>query len=216
MKKLKKYIYGTIFICLILVVFLYLDHFHYGLSNQMRDWSDFGNYFTGLLSPLLAIINIVVLVELTIAVSDADKSRTSAEIKAQKDLLLLQMRRQSIESFSQIMNHYFNNKYLEEDTKRVVAHVSEYLQTFIKTDFQYFDFGENTNIVKHKIDSLKLYIDIVHDGIVNRRELDHDKYLKIFELRDEILQVLQLNALELVKTNTKNDKDGNYNTSNEE
>lgn len=205
MKKLKKYIYGTIIICLLLVVFLYLGHFHNGLSNQMRDWSDFGNYFTGLLSPLLAIINIVVLVELTIAVSDADKSRTRAEIKAQKDLLLLQMRRQSIESFSQIMNHYFNNKYLEEDTKRVVAHVSEYLQTFIKTDFQYFDFGENTNIVKHKIDSLKLYIDIVHDGIVNRRELDNDKYLKIFELRDEIVQALQLNALELVNTDTKND-----------
>lgn len=212
MKKMKKYVYGTIIVCLILVVFLYLGHFHNGLSNQMHDWSDFGNYFTGLLSPLLTIINIVVLVELTIAVSDADKSRTSAGIKAQKDLLLLQMRRQSIESFSQIMNHYFNNKYLEEDTKRVVAHVSEYLQTFIKTDLQYFDFGEKTNIVKHKIDSLKLNIDIVHDGIVNKRELDHDKYLKIFELRDEILQVLQLNALELVNTDTKNDKDGNCNT----
>lgn len=216
MKKMKKYIYGTIIVCLILVMFLYLGHFHNGLSNQMHDWSDFGNYFTGLLSPLLTIINIVVLVELTIAVSDADKSRTSAGIKAQKDLLLLQMRRQSIESFSQIMNHYFNNKYLEEDTKRVVAHVSEYLQTFIKTDLQYFDFGEKTNIVKHKIDSLKLNIDIVHDGIVNRRELDHDKYLKIFELKDEILQDLQLNALELVKTDTKNDKDGNFNTSNKE
>lgn len=216
MKKMKKYIYGTIIVCLILVVFLYLGHFHNGLSNQMHDWSDFGNYFTGLLSPLLTIINIVVLVELTIAVSDADKSRTSAGIKAQKNLLLLQMRRQSIESFSQIMNHYFNNKYLEEDTKRVVAHVSEYLQTFIKTDFQYFEFGENTNIVKHKIDSLKLNIDIVHDGIVNKRELDQDRYLKIFELRDEILQVLQLNALELVKTDTKNDKDGYFNTSNKE
>lgn len=216
MKKMKKYIYGTIIVCLILVVFLYLGHFHNGLSNQMHDWSDFGNYFTGLLSPLLTIINIVVLVELTIAVSDADKSRTSAEIKAQKDLLLLQMRRQSIESFSQIMNHYFNNKYLEEDTKRVVAHVSEYLQTFIKTDLQYFDFGEKTNIVKHKIDSLKLNIDIVHDGIVNKRELDQDRYLKIFELRDEILQVLQLNALELVNTDTKNDKDGYFNTSNKE
>lgn len=205
MKKLKKYIYGTIIICLILVVFLYLGHFHSGLSNQMRDWSDFGNYFTGLLTPLLTIINIVVLVELTIAVSDADKSRTTAEIKTQKDLLLLQMRRQSIESFSQIMNHYFNNKYLEEDTKRVVAYVSEYLQTFIETDFQYFDFGENTNIVKRKINSLKLNIDIVHDDIVNGRKLDHDKYLKIFEMRDEILQVLQLNALEIVKTDTKND-----------
>lgn len=216
MKKMKKYIYGTIIVCLILVMFLYLGHFHNGLSNQMHDWSDFGNYFTGLLSPLLTIINIVVLVELTIAVSDADKSRTSAEIKAQKNLLLLQMRRQSIESFSQIMSHYFNNKYMEEDTKRVVAHVSEYLQTFIKTDFQYFEFGENTNIVIHKIYSLKLNIDIVHDGIVNRRELDHDKYLKIFELKDEILQDLQLNALELVKTDTKNDKDGNCNTSNKE
>ena len=198
MEKLKKYIYGAIFICSIMVVFLYLGYFHNGFSNQSHDWSDFGNYFTGFLSPLLAIINIVVLVELTIAVSKADKSRTNAEIMAQKDLLLIQMRRQSIDSFSQVMNQYFNNKYLEEDTKRVVAYVSEYLQQFLNTDFYYFDFGENTNIVKRKISSLKLNIDIVHDSLVNRRELDHDKYLKIFELRDEILQVLQLNALELV------------------
>lgn len=112
------------------------------------------------------------------------------------------MRRQSIESFSQVMNHYFNNKYLEEDSKRVVAHVSDYLQTFIKTDFQYFDFGEKTNIVKHKIESLKLNIDIVHDGIVNTRKIDHDKYMKIFELGDEIVHLLQNNALELVKTDT--------------
>lgn len=88
MKRFKKYIYGAIVFCLIIVVFLYLGHFHDGLSSQVRDWSDFGNYFTGFLSPLLAIINIVVLVELTIAVSDTDKSRTRAEIKAQNDLLL--------------------------------------------------------------------------------------------------------------------------------
>ena len=80
--------------------------------------------------------------------------------------------------------------------------MSEYLQQFLNTDFYYFDFGENSNVVKHKIYSLKLNIDIVHDGIVNRRELDHDKYMKIVELRDEIVQVLQLNALELVKTDT--------------
>ena len=212
MERLKKYIYGALFLCFIMVVFLYMGFFHNGFSNQSHDWSDFGNYFTGFLSPLLAIINIVVLVELTIAVSKADKSRTNAEIKAQKDLLLIQMRRQSIESFYQVMNHYFNNKYLKEDTKRVVAYVSEYLQQFLNTDFYYFDFGENTNKVKHKFNSLKLNIDIVHDGIVSRRELDNDKYMKIFELRDEIVQDLQLNALELVKTDTKNDKDGNKDT----
>ena len=202
MKRLKKYIYGAIAFCLIAVAFLYLVRYHDGLSSNVHEWSDFGNYFSGFLSPLLAIINIVVLVELTIAVSNIDKTRTNAEIKAQKDLLLLQMRRQSIESFSQVMNHYFNNKFLEEDTKRVVAHVSEYLQTFVKTDFQYFDFGENTNSVRHKILSLKNKIDIVHDGIVNTRKIDHDKYIRAFELSDEVLHLLQTNALELIKTDT--------------
>lgn len=202
MEKYKKYIYGSIIICLTVVVLLYLSCFHDGFSNKIHDWSDFGNYFTGFLSPLLAIINIVVLVELTIAVSNIDKTRTNAEIKAQKDLLLLQMRRQSIESFSQVMNHYFNNKFLEEDTKRVVAHVSEYLETFLKTDFQYFDFGENTNSVRHKLQSLKNKIDIVHDGIVHASNIDHDMYIRSFELSDEILHLLQNNALELVKTDT--------------
>jgi len=202
MKRFKILTYIATALCAFWVIGFYLYHFHDSLSSQLQDWSNFGTYVNGVLSPLLAIINIIVLVELTIAVSKADKSRTSAEIKAQKDLLLLQMRRQSIESFSQVMNHYFNNKFLEEDTKRVVAHVSEYLETFLKTDFQYFDFGENTNSVRHKLQSLKNKIDIVHDGIVHASKIDHDMYIRSFELSDEILHLLQNNALELVKTDT--------------
>ena len=99
MKRFKVFIYLAIALCTSLVVGFYFWNFHGDFSCQVKDWSDFGTYISGLLMPLLAIINIVILVELTIAISMINENRSKAEVKAQKDLLLIQLRRQAIETF---------------------------------------------------------------------------------------------------------------------
>jgi hypothetical protein len=197
MKGFKMLTYIATALCTFLVVGLYLHQFHGELSNQLKDWSDFGTYVGGLLTPLLAIINIVVLVELTIAISKINENRSKAEINAQKDLLLIQMRRRSIESFCQVMNQYFDNKYLKEDRGKVVSFASEYLKRFLDTDFKYFDFGES-DIVRRKISSLKLAIDMVHSDIEISQSFNSEKYLQALSLKDEIVNDLQANVLDVI------------------
>lgn len=194
MKPFKIFIYSAIALCTFIVVGFYFWHFHGNFSRQAKDWSDFGTYINGLLMPLLAIINIVILVELTIAISKINENRSKAEVKAQKDLLLIQLRRQAIETFYQVMNQYFDNKYLKEDRGKVTSYASEYLKRFLDTDFKYFDFGKNED-VRRKVCSLKLDIDIVHSGIEMNQGFNGEKYLHALSLKDEIIADLQSNVL---------------------
>ncbi|MBO4613032.1 MAG: hypothetical protein J5671_07695 [Bacteroidaceae bacterium] len=199
MSRFKLIIYVVTALCTLFTIAVYLYHFHDGFSNQLNDWSNFGNFFNGVLSPVLAIINIIILIELTIAISNIDKTRTNAEIQAQTNLLLVQMRRQSIESFCQVMNNYFDNKYIKEDRGKLNSFVSDYLQRFLDIDYKYF-FFEN-ELVKNKICHLKTLINIIHNDMEIKHLLNEEKYLMAFELKYEIICALQANAIELLKQN---------------
>jgi len=200
MTRFKLVIYLVTVICTLFVVAIYLYHFHDGFSSQSIDWSNFGDYLSGVLSPMLAIINIIILIELTIAISNIDKTRTNAEIQAQTNMLLIQMRRQSIESFCQVLNNYFDNKYIKEDRGKYDSRVSDYLQRFLDIDYKYFDFG-NTELVKNKICHLKTVISIIHSDIELKNQLNTEQYHTALRLKDEIISDLQANALELLKQN---------------
>lgn len=197
MKRFKIIIYLAIALCTTLVIGFYFWNFHGDFSCQAKDWSDFGTYINGLLMPLLAIINIVILVELTIAISRINDNRSKAEVKAQKDLLLIQLKRQAIESFCQVMNQYFDNKYLKEDRGKATSYASEYLKRFLDTDFNYFDFGKS-DIVRRKVRSLQLAIDIVHTNIEMNQGLNEEKYLHALSLKDEIIADLQSNVIAVI------------------
>ena len=197
MKRFKIFIYSAIALCTSLVIGFYFWHFHGDFSCQAKDWSDFGTYINGLLMPLLTIINIVILVELTIAISKINENRSKAEVKAQKDLLLIQLRRQAIETFYQVMNQYFDNKYLKEDRGKVMSYASEYLKRFLDTDFKYFDFGKS-DIVRRKVRSLQLAIDMVHSDIEMGQCFNKEKYLRALSLKDEIIADLQSNVLAVI------------------
>lgn len=197
MKRFIIFIYSAIALCTFIVVGLYFWHFHGDFSCLAKDWSDFGTYINGLLMPLLTIINIVILVELTIAISKINENRSKAEVKAQKDLLLIQLRRQAIDTFYLVMNRYFDNKYLKEDRGKVTSYASEYLKRFLDTDFKYFDFGKS-DIVRRKVCSLQLAIDRIHLDIEMSQGFNKEKYMHALSLKDEIIADLQSNVLAVI------------------
>ena len=200
MKRLKYCLYTLLFVSTSIILLVYFCNFNNGFSNQASDWGNFGNYLSGVLS----IINIVILIQLTISVSNADQYRTKAEIRAQKELLLIQIRKQSIESFYLVMNSYLNNKYMEEDNNKVVAYASEYLTQFLDTDFHYFDFGANQERIRIEICALKNNIDIEHNNRTQLHKTDRERFMKIFCQKDKIINELQLNALELTSSSQHN------------
>jgi RsiW-degrading membrane proteinase PrsW (M82 family) len=101
MRRQRYYIYIIISLLLLGVLSFYAWFYHNDISNNVNDWSAFGNFFSGFMMPFLTIANIVVFIELTIVISDYEAKRSVREMEQQQALLIMQFRRQSIESFYQ-------------------------------------------------------------------------------------------------------------------
>ncbi|WP_304131387.1 hypothetical protein [Ignavibacterium album] len=63
MKKLEKYILGfAIFFLLCSIIFFLINFFSFPLSKRVVDWGSFGDYFGGVLSPILSFLLIILII----------------------------------------------------------------------------------------------------------------------------------------------------------
>lgn len=199
MHKRRYYIYIIIGILLIGALSFYAWYYHNGISNNVNDWSAFGNYFSGFMMPFLTIANIVVFIELTIAISDYEEKRSAKEMEQQKALLVMQFRRQSIESFYQHINRLFEEK-KDGDIVKMYAEAIEYLQRFIDIDLKYFD-CDKILLIERNIRHLLTQLNIIHLDILIKKQFNSDIYMKSIDLKNEIINSLVSSTL-----NTNKDK----------
>lgn len=85
MKNIKKNMnsYKTIIVFISISIFLaYLITFgENGISNKSSDWSNFASFFGGIINPLLAFVNILVLIKLTLSIEESNKNRQDLSLK---------------------------------------------------------------------------------------------------------------------------------------
>src|SRR5689334_17213196 len=77
---------SIVMVLLILAVLApYMIHFRNScLSNKPSDWGTFGDYMGGILNPIFALINILVLLYLTFRIAQLESDRSQKELKQQK------------------------------------------------------------------------------------------------------------------------------------
>ncbi len=196
MKIRRLHLYVGILISVILVVFSYIYHPNNSACVIIKNWSNFGSYFYNYITPILAIINIVVLYELTITVSNVDKSRTQAELNLQKNLLLLKYRKEAINTFYTEMADFFDIDYIKDENK-VTSHTSEFLTRFINLDLPFFNFGEHQQNIERNFQSLIVDINLLHISSKESGQINHERWLKISNKKEELLKLLKANAVGL-------------------
>ena len=201
MRKRRYYIYIIIGILLIVTLSFYARYYHYGISNNVNDWSAFGNYFSGLMMPFLTIANIVVFIELTIAISDFETKRSVKEMEQQKALLVMQFRRLSVESFYQNINRLYEEK-KDGDIEKRYADAIDFLQKFLDIDIKYFE-CDKTNKIEYKIKHLLTVLNIIYYYMSTIRKINEEKFMESIDLKNEII-----NSLIRLKLETSNDKKG--------
>jgi uncharacterized membrane protein len=92
MKDFKKYliiIISIMSLCIIILSSLYVGNFNGGgLSKNQSDWGTFGDYFGGILNPVIGIVNIIVLIIISYQIAGWDNKRHRNEFlyKAYCDL----------------------------------------------------------------------------------------------------------------------------------
>lgn len=222
-RRIKNACYIAISFSVVLIV-PYFVFFHYGFSNDSNSWSNFGDYFNGVLSPILTAVNIYVFIRLTTTISDIeskraqeaidqekirsdrelnqtkelfdkelehDKIRLEKEIENEKKLLLIQLRKQEIDSFLKVMNDIlvFEKQHDIDELAYPILRAYQYTESLLFTGVKIFGIEKNHNLIS-KIHHLSRNLDIMYNELNINKNIDQNIHLKIFEEKREILDAL--------------------------
>lgn len=211
-RSIKNACYIAISFSVILIV-PYFVFFHYGFSNDSNSWSNFGEYFNGVLSPILTAVNIYVFIRLTTTISDIESKRAQEaidqeklrsdrelnqakelfekELEHEKKLLLIQLRKQEIDSFLKVMNDIlvFEKQHDFNELAYPILRAYQYTESLLFTGVKIFGIEKNYNLIS-KIHHLSRDLDILYNELKINKNIDQDTHLRIFEEKREILDAL--------------------------
>jgi hypothetical protein len=178
--------------------------FNDGLSKDSNSWSNFGDYVNGVLTPILTAINIYVFIKMTIAISSLEERRTinanaieearfEKEMHHEKEMLMMQLRKQEIDTFVKQMNRIFDYSSIE-NRKQSLQQVIDYLSSFCETGFKWFNINNN-NHTKHRIEYLTVSLRTVLFDLEDNKQSSEELFNKIYDAKAEITNTLVEAAL---------------------
>ena len=181
-------LYLAIIIFVAFALGLYFHMFHGELSDDSYIWANFGNYINGLLTPFLTIVNIIVFIKLTMAIDNMEEQRSAKAIETEKQLLLMQLRKQEIDTLVEHLYKIDNYDPLKNGIDSL-RHVVVYLHAFKDTGLKYFEL-KNKAHVELLVNSLWLDIQQYMEMVKENKEYDAKLYYSIYDSRAELIKVL--------------------------
>lgn len=184
---------------IVLVVGFYFYHFNGSISQDSSLWSNFGNYINGVLMPVLTVINIYVFIKLTTEISKLEERRSEnamskenerieREMQHEKEMLLLQLRKQELDVFIKQMNKIFDNS---SGSIRIesLQQVADYLKSFSETGLKWFNL-ENYEITKNEINSMWVKLNKYIYNIQDNKAFDEELFNKIYDTKAKLTNTL--------------------------
>ena len=71
---------GIIAVFTVIMIVFYIIHFNGGVSKNNSDWGFFGEYFGGIITPILTALNIYIFYKLTRTISEIDKQNVEKQL----------------------------------------------------------------------------------------------------------------------------------------
>ncbi len=150
----KKKVYIIVFLATLIVLVLYFYRFHEGLSDSQSDWGNFASFITGLITPILAFLNILVFIDLTRSIEknrqrseqekiENEKKRHNQELQHQKDLILFQLRVDEINRLDKTIGDALTPSEIryKDNIPHPVIYALTYVNSFLVTKIQLFHFS---------------------------------------------------------------------------
>lgn len=132
----------------------YLFHFHNGFSQSSSDWGNFADYIGGLISPLLALLNIIVFIDLTKSIEqnrlayekskDTEQElRHQKEVEHQKQMQLFQLRTEEIRRLDNSLEDAFYSKVdeIHGNIPLSIVKAMSYIESFLRNKMDIFPFS---------------------------------------------------------------------------
>ena len=194
----------------VIVLALYFIIFHFGFSNDSSSWSDFGDYCNGIITPILTAVNIYVFIRLTSRISEIESNRAQEilnqeknhfdnELKQskllfekekahEKELLLMQLRKQELDVFIKQTNRIFDHT---PDDNHIVTlkQVADYLLSFSDTGLNWFEIDDGGK-TKYEIKSLWNTLNRYVFNLEERKPFDEDVFYKTYDTKAKVTNIL--------------------------
>jgi ABC-type uncharacterized transport system fused permease/ATPase subunit len=178
--------------------------FNNGLSKDSNSWSNFGDYVNGVLTPFLTVINIYVFIKMTIAISSLEERRSinadaieqarlEKEMHHEKEMLMMQLRKQEIDTFVMQMNKIFDYSSIANRIQSL-QQVIDFLTSFLETGFKWFNIEDN-NHTKYRIEYLTVSLRTVLFDLEDNKQSSEELFNKIYDAKAEITNTLVKAAL---------------------
>lgn len=211
-QNLKTSIFWFGFICFLIissVLASYIINFrNIPISDQTSDWGSFGDYFGGILNPLIGLINLAALIYIAYIVEKAEAKRNDDSLDAQRVIALIAIRQKAVLDFSSMMDKVHMNLTDWEGYENTMTAIPAQLHSFVLSYHHLFpkladhDLTPINNSLKEIIQSHNsfrkaLYIPFSSDQrVLNPNRADAEKRLleesitKFSPLRGEIQKTL--------------------------
>ncbi len=181
---------ALILISIVVILTFYFAVFHEGISHDQSLWGDFSTYFSGLIMPILSIINIYVFIKLTRSISDEDGRRAKIQIQVQKNMTLMQLRVNEIRELDKMLSSAFvPSKEDVIDSYRSIVVCIAYLDNFIHTRLSLFGLDEKSELFQ-SLNELYNGISIYYGKIKKVTRLDSSDITPLLKKKDEVIKGL--------------------------
>jgi hypothetical protein len=166
---LKKTLYTTIGICFIIILIIILafiiNFSSQAISDKVSDWGTFGDYFGGLLNPIIGVLNLIALVYISFVISKLEEKRNLHELQSQKKFTLYSLQHDSLKKLNRILEKVQPELVKSNAESRInIILVRNELNSYITTHSYLFPFFKDRTW-----QSLK-------DSIEDLSELSHKYY----------------------------------------
>lgn|SRR5574344_663416 len=128
-----KWIWIIIIMSSVVVLTAYFSVFNSGVSNNANNWSSFGSYVSGLMMPILTVINIYVFIRLTTVLDEKNTKRQQND-KIQQE----ERRKEEIEHQQKL-----HNEELEFQKRKILTLFRQDALNTLYSELECFGKGEN-------------------------------------------------------------------------
>jgi len=185
---------------ILLVILPYLINFNGGISDDTQVWGAFGDYFGGILNPILAIINIAILIYLTYLVNKIESNRATEELEIQKKIAIYGLKHDALKEFNNNLSKFQPElvKSDEHSELNIILYRNEFY-SLIETYTYLFPSIENDK--KSELANMMLVISkIAGDRFKKGNEYDipnelEPKLLDFIDLKIEFIKKIQSEIL---------------------
>lgn len=149
------------FIIGIVLAFYVINFLEFPISDNVESWALFGNYFGGVLTPLLSIINIYVFAKLTITIQKITDKNNKENLETSKRIALMSMKHEELRNFKEEMDknlRFWEDKLTELDRLNKLLYgynVLEYRMLFLFPELR--TSKNNIELRKYIVRALKYY-----------------------------------------------------------